>query len=80
MIYQSDFLETLLLTAEGVASEEERAAFLSPDKDAEASLTAPKLRHQPTLATPFVTSIFLFYYLDNQIKNGFDAENILTDY
>jgi len=73
-------LSSLQVTVWGVASGEERAAFLSPDKNARAGETAPKWRYQPTLATPFVTSSFLFYYLDNQIKNGFGTENNLNDF
>jgi len=41
-------------TAGGVASVGERASFSSPDENARAGETAPKLQCQPTLATPLV--------------------------
>jgi len=51
-------------TAGGVASGGERVTFSSPDENARAGETAPKLQCQPTLATPrvgvslFISAIF----------------------
>jgi hypothetical protein len=50
------------LTVGGVASVGERATFSSPDENARAGETAPKLQCQPTLATPLVMPRILFKF------------------
>jgi len=52
------------LTAGGVASVGERVTFSSPDENARAGETAPKLQCQPTLATPLVGCCAFLGYED----------------
>ena len=52
--YGEFFFLALGITAGGVASAGERVTFSSPDENARAGKTAPKLQCQPTLATPLV--------------------------
>ena len=47
------------VTAGGVTSVGERVTFSSPDENARAGETAPKLQCQPTLATPLVVCCVL---------------------
>ena len=64
------------ITAGGVASVGERVTFSSPDENARAGETAPKLQCQPTLATPLVRHCYLLNRLLFLIK--FCCESGLT--